>query len=264
NQVFDTQFSIFTHQETRQQTIRTLVYSVPATLKEHIELVHPTIAFPVLTQDASSFRVTPFNPTTVSPLVTNLNLISNAVPTSCNTVVTPACLQALYGLPASVPQQNVNQIDVGGFNNQFAQSADLKSFLSLLRTDINSNTNFSFVSVDGGTNHQSPAQAGIIANLGVQYTIGVAGGVPTTFVSVGTAGGISGVFAAVETFLLSNALPNVTTGFIGINEADIPQSIAIAICSVFMQFGARGVSIIVASGDGGLSICNFGWSNHGD
>ncbi|KIJ38024.1 hypothetical protein M422DRAFT_259419 [Sphaerobolus stellatus SS14] len=222
NQAFDTQFSIFTQQETRQLTIRTLAYSVPATLKEHIELVHPTIAFPVLTQDASSFRVTPFNPTTVSPLVTNLNLISNAVPTSCNTVVTPACLQALYGLPASVPQQNVNQIDVGGFNNQFVQSADLKSFLSLLRTDINSNPNFSFVGVDGGTNSQSPA---------------VAGGVPTTFVSLGTAGGIIGVFAVAETFLQANALPNVITGFFGINEADNPQSIATVICSVFMQFG---------------------------
>jgi tripeptidyl-peptidase I len=44
NQLLAADFTVFTHQATGEQTIRTLSYSVPAALTSHIQFVHPTTA----------------------------------------------------------------------------------------------------------------------------------------------------------------------------------------------------------------------------
>jgi tripeptidyl-peptidase I len=44
NQMLDADFSVFTHQDSGSQSVRTLAYSVPANLQEHIQLIHPTTA----------------------------------------------------------------------------------------------------------------------------------------------------------------------------------------------------------------------------
>lgn len=43
NDLFDADFSVFTHEETGQEAVRTLSYSIPANLVGHLDLVHPTI-----------------------------------------------------------------------------------------------------------------------------------------------------------------------------------------------------------------------------
>lgn len=67
-------------------------------------------------------------PKNIEPTV---NLTSNAVPASCNSVVTPACLEALYGVPTSPATQSSNVLGVSGFIDQFANQADLKVGKSL-------------------------------------------------------------------------------------------------------------------------------------
>ena len=44
NQLLDTQFSTFTHEESGVTSVRTLAYSIPADLVGHVEMVHPTIS----------------------------------------------------------------------------------------------------------------------------------------------------------------------------------------------------------------------------
>lgn len=41
--LFDAEFSVFTHQQTGQQSVRTLAYSIPSALSGHLDFVHPTI-----------------------------------------------------------------------------------------------------------------------------------------------------------------------------------------------------------------------------
>lgn len=41
--MFDADFTVFEHEETGQQSIRTLAYSIPTDLVGHLDLVHPTI-----------------------------------------------------------------------------------------------------------------------------------------------------------------------------------------------------------------------------
>lgn len=66
----------------------------------------------------------------------------------------------------------------------YANLADLQTFLKLHRPDLPSTTNFSFQSIDGGQNLQNLSEAGLEASLDIQYTVGLASGVPVTIVAV--------------------------------------------------------------------------------
>ncbi|KAI0040752.1 hypothetical protein FA95DRAFT_825963, partial [Auriscalpium vulgare] len=153
NELFDAQFTTFTHEESGVDSIRTLEYSIPGSLKEHINLVHPTI----------SFSRRPLGPPTVStplsPIVPQGNITAAA---SCSTF-TPNCLQSLYGIPTTAATQTSNSIAVAGFIEQYANSADLKSFLAADRKDISSSTTFTLETLDGGSNPQTKSKAGVEA-----------------------------------------------------------------------------------------------------
>lgn len=43
NDMLGANFSVFTHEATGRQTIRTLEYSIPVDLAQHVDLIHPTI-----------------------------------------------------------------------------------------------------------------------------------------------------------------------------------------------------------------------------
>ncbi|KAI0823314.1 family S53 protease [Trametes gibbosa] len=249
NQLLDADFSIFTHQETGQTSIRTLAYSIPADLKAHIDLVHPTITFP------NPFARLPamISPPKIKPTA---NLTSNAVPASCSSVITPACLQALYNIPTTAAKVASNKLAVSGFIEQFANQADLKNFLSTFRPDLPATTTFTLQTLDGGQNPQAASEAGVEANLDIQYTIGVATKVPTTFISVGEQfndGALEGFLDIINFLLGESAPPQVLTTSYGQNENTISRALANNLCNAYAQLGARGVSILFASGDGGVA-----------
>ncbi|TCD71643.1 hypothetical protein EIP91_007390 [Steccherinum ochraceum] len=250
NDLFDTEFSTFKHEETGDESIRTLAYSIPTELVGHVNLVHPTITFP--------------NPFATLPVFSSpgkaprgaVNLTSEAVPASCATTVTPACVQALYSVPTTKATQSSNVLGVSGFIEQFANQADLKSFLANLRPDLSSSTTFTLQTLDGGQNPQAQSQAGIEANLDIQYTIGVASGVPTTFISVGENfqdGDLEGFLDIINFLLNESNPPHVLTTSYGQNENTISSSLANELCNAYQQLGARGTSILFASGDGGVA-----------
>lgn len=43
NTLLDTQFTTFKHLDSGEETIRTLAYSIPKNLVNHINLIHPTV-----------------------------------------------------------------------------------------------------------------------------------------------------------------------------------------------------------------------------
>ncbi|KAI0311625.1 family S53 protease [Amylostereum chailletii] len=249
NTLFNSQYDTFKHEADGSTTVRTLEYSIPQSLKGHLEFVHPTVMFPQKLQR---------NPTVTVPLPKNIagNLTSDAtVPASCATTVTPACLQAMYGIPTTAATQSLNTIAVSGFIDQYANSADLATFLTKLRPDIPKNTTFTLETLDGGSNPQDSSDAGTEANLDTQYTVGIATGVPVAFVSVGDDqhDDIFGFLDIVNHFLKEDNPPNVFTTSYGANEAAISKSVASNLCNAYMQLGARGTSIFFSSGDGGVS-----------
>jgi len=165
-------------------------------------------------------------------------------------------VQALYGIPTTPATQSSNTLGVSGFIGQFAQTADLKTFLTTLRTDIPSTTTFALQTLDDGSNPQGRNDAGIEANLDIQYTVGLATGVPVTFISVGNNfqdGDLEGFLDIINFLLADSAPPQVLTTSYGQNENTISRALANNLCNAYMQLGARGTSILFASGDGGVS-----------
>ncbi|KAI0264974.1 family S53 protease [Gloeopeniophorella convolvens] len=252
NELFDADFTTFVHDGTGESAIRTLSYSIPAALKGHLELVHPTITFP---QPRRKGLPIVSSPAKVAP-IGNGNVSADAAPSSCNTKFTPSCAQQLYGIPTTPATQSSNKLAVSGFIEQFANQADLKRFLQTFRTDLPSTNTFTLQTIDGGSNPQGQSQAGDEADLDVQYTVGLASNVPTFFISVGENfqdGDLEGFLDIINFLSGESAPPQVLTTSYGQNENTISRSLANTLCNAYMSLGARGVSILFASGDGGVS-----------
>ncbi|KAL5512352.1 hypothetical protein ACEPAG_3344 [Sanghuangporus baumii] len=249
NEMFSADFTTFQHQATGKQSVRTLAYSIPTELQGHLNLVHPTITF------ENPFAHLPVVSSPLTSAASEQNLTSRAVPSSCNSLVTPACLQAMYGIPTARATQSSNILGVSGFIEQFANSADLQTFLRNFRPDL-VGTTFTLQTLDGGQNPQSANEAGVEANLDIQYTVGVASGVPTNFISVGEQfrdGALEGFLDIINFLLGESNPPHVLTTSYGQNENTISSNLANQLCNAYMQLGARGTSILFASGDGGVA-----------
>ncbi|KAF7350220.1 Family S53 protease-like protein [Mycena venus] len=176
---------------------------------------------------------------------------------SCNTsdpsgVITPSCLQDLYGISATPATQKNKALLVTGYDNEFAEMADLSEFLTQFRPDMSPNTTFTLSTTDNGTNPQGELDRGPKASLDIQYTTGLATDVPIQFLFVGATDFPTGLVDTI-TFLqgLANPPTVVTTSY-GNDESHFGASVAIKIYDGFMAPGARGISIIFASGDGGV------------
>ncbi|KAF7357641.1 Tripeptidyl-peptidase sed3 [Mycena sanguinolenta] len=250
NEMLDANYELFTHVETGKQIIRTLAVSVPEELAAHIEALHPATGFG--------------RPLTVrQPIVTasdrpsvNADALPLAVNASCASTIIPSCLQAMYGIPTTPATQKTNSIAVAGFIEQFAQTADLKSFLAKFRTDISSSTTFATRLFDGGSNPQGTRDAGIEANLDIEYTVGLATGVPVTFVSGGedfSDGALEGFLDIINNLSGLATVPQVLTTSYGEDEPDQSSANANKLCNAYAAYGTRGGSILFASGDGGVA-----------
>ena len=93
---------------------------------------------------------------------------------------------------------------------------------------MSSDTTFSLQTLDDGSNPQD-SDAGVEANLDIQYTVGVATGVPTVFISVGDSyqdGDLAGFLDVINYVLDEDAPPNVMTTSYGQNEDTISQKLA--------------------------------------
>ncbi|KAH9049037.1 family S53 protease [Lactarius hengduanensis] len=247
SELFDAEFFTFVHDRSGKSAIRTLAYSIPASLKDHLELVHPTITFP----SPNDIGPRIFSPP--AKTVPSGDLISaDEIPSTCLVFQNPRCLQQLYGIPKERASQSSNKLAVAGFLEQFANEGDLREFLRIFRPDLPPRTTFTLQTIDGGTNSQSLEEAGVEADLDVQYTIGLASGVPTVFISVGDQhqdGDLEGFLDTINFLNGKSAPPQVLTTSYGQNENTISR----ALCNAYASLSARGVSILFSSGDGGVS-----------
>ena len=55
--------------------------------------------------------------------------------------------------------QSSNKLFVAGFDNNWAQQADLTSLLGAIHPDLNSGTTFALDTIDGGSNPQGSSSA---------------------------------------------------------------------------------------------------------
>ena len=114
NEMLDADFSVFTHDESGMQSIRTLQYSIPEDLIDHLQLVHPTTTFtPPFTQ----------KPPLRAELASSLAYEKRQ--SACSSFVDPACLQQLYGIPTT-KAANTDPLVVTGYVGQYPNPTDMR------------------------------------------------------------------------------------------------------------------------------------------
>ncbi|KAI0740343.1 family S53 protease-like protein [Earliella scabrosa] len=245
NALLSADYTTYEHPETGAEVVGTPYYSVPASVKDHITFIYPTTQFiPPLRRPAVQI----VQPAREQDL-TGLHATKKA---SCVAEITPECLQALYRIPTA-PATGSGSIAVSGFLSEVASQSDLDAFLDKFRPDT-TNSTFSVQTLDGGSNEGNGTAE---ASLDIQYTVGLATNVPTTFVSVGSQNqdGVAGFLDIIKFLLEQETPPLVLTTSFGIDEPFLVDSPGIAqtLCAAYAQLGARGTSVLFASGDGGVA-----------
>ncbi|KAJ6578520.1 family S53 protease-like protein [Mycena capillaripes] len=241
NALFAANFEQFTHPNMTAPLTRTLSLSLPEELVGHVEVLHPTTAFD-----------------TPIPRLAASRAARSRRSRRPEDTITPACLQTLYGIPLTPATQTSNTLLVTGYAENWPQTAALELFLQTYRPDMPSNTTFALESLDGGIDTQGQFFFSDVleANLDVQYTVGLATGVPVTFLSVGNDTTENGFITSLldTTIFLAGAvaLSSTMTTSYGDNEINFGSSLATKICNGYMALGARGISVLFSSGDGGV------------
>ncbi|KAL3420668.1 Pro-kumamolisin [Phlyctema vagabunda] len=272
NKLLDTEFGWYLNEEANQKVLRTLAYSVPESVKEHINFVQPTTRFGSLKKMGSDAQRINAD----STIAGWFGQSTTAVDAACNTTITPQCLLQLYNIHYKGSPDNGNTVGYASFLEEYARYDDLALFEAKY-APYAVGENFTVVQFNGGLNDQNSTDDSGEANLDQQYVLGVGYDTPITEFSTGGRGllipdGDSPTqddntnepyldWLLALTKLPNKQIPNSISVSYGENEQEIPVSYAQQVCQLFGQLGARGKTIIFSSGDSGTG--DFCLSNDG-
>jgi len=265
-QMLDTEYGVYQHAvDPNSRVVRALSYSLPRSLHDHIDVITPTTMFGTMRAMKSTAFVQAQD-SSASPANEQGSIDGPsglAVPASCNSKITPSCLMQLYGTAGYKPKSlKTNSIGIAGYLDEFANRADLKTFVKEFRPDAVGAT-FQILQFNGGGNNQS--DPGVEANLDIQTTTGLT--FPTKNIYYSTGGSPPfkpDSFTPTDTNepydkwiadLLKqpkDSIPPVISTSYGDDEQTVPHDFAVSVCNSFAQLGARGVSLLFSSGDEGV------------
>ncbi|KAI9451126.1 subtilisin-like protein [Lactarius psammicola] len=251
NALLGASYQLYRRTGTNDTTIlRTIGYALPTVLHTHVQTVVPTTYFTSMrTLQQSPADIVSREPVTTLSSRSNLNK------------VTPSDLRWLYKTTAYVPAAtDRNKIGIGGFLNEYPSPVDLRTYMTAHRTDA-VGVGYRVAVINGGG--YDPRRPSIEGNLNMQWTQAMAYPTPLIFYSTG---GIVRMQPNNEPakgdlwlewlrFMLKD--PNVPQTIVtpySHDESDLPREYTTALCKLFAQLGARGVSVIFTSGNGGVGM----------
>ncbi|POS84740.1 hypothetical protein EPUL_005029 [Erysiphe pulchra] len=256
--LLDTKYHVYEHNETGKLVLRTLAYKLPSSLHSHVDLVAPTIKFSTPSAHRSTLVDWPHEDSTS----VGTKILENGISAACNTTITIDCLKNLYNIRNFTASNNpANRFALAGFLEEYAQHDDLQKFLSTYEPAA-AKSDFSTILINGGQNTQQntvdyPLNMGE-ANLDIQYAF-LAYPTPSFYISTGgrppetpNMEVDNEPYLEFLTYLLSTTeIPKTLSISYGDSEWTVPESYARTVCDMFSQLAARGVSVLVSSGDSG-------------
>ncbi|KAL2017337.1 hypothetical protein VTK56DRAFT_2310 [Thermocarpiscus australiensis] len=272
-----------------EPVLRALSYTIPAWLRGYIDFVHPISNFmPSRPHRGPKPGPKPHpNPTKRPPWLPSPSKPWTSTPTvsvspeeyepnlPCLTATLPDCIKKLYNITYNATAPSPVRFGVAGFLEQWILYSDVDQFLDIYApqlADLDPPYNFTVELINGGANPQdSPRNAGIEASLDVQYALAL--GYPaqvTYYVTGGRGTQLDATDGAPlpasesdnEPFLEfldallakpDDQLPHVLSISYGDDELGVPRPYALRVCDMFAALAARGVSVFVATGDGGAA-----------
>ncbi|RPD54222.1 family S53 protease [Lentinus tigrinus ALCF2SS1-7] len=244
NTLLAANFTVFKDKYSDVTLTRTLSVTIPDDVEPYLQFIYPTTQFimPLRPKDP------PFQVVTLPPK-------SKRQVDFCAFDVVPQCLEGYYHIPTAPATATGNSIGVSGYDDQIPSEEDLQIFFDAWRPDVTTTPGFNVVSVDGGvTSGEGTAEA----SLDIQYTVGVATDVPTTFYSVGDPSA-QGFIDLANLLLGLDQLPLVLTTSYSFFEYQFEGtgSLPDSFCNLYAQLGARGTTVVFSSGDWGVYSINF-------
>jgi tripeptidyl-peptidase-1 len=231
--VLETTIHIFGHNHHDVRILRaSSEYSLPESIARDVVMVGELLQFPGLRSK------------TLQDLVGGSGDWPNACDASgCKGLVTPAVLAQRYKLPSSVKSlesiASTNSMAVSEFQGQYYKPSDLESFGSSCHRDVS-------VAKNVGANQNS---AGVESELDIEYIRSVAPEVPLTVIYdeqysllnwANSLGSMSDPPLVVSVSYGNDEKQQTSTEYMYTSN------------TAFMKAGARGISILFASGDQGV------------
>lgn len=228
-QALKTELSFFTHQN--HSDVRILrassTYSLPAAIAAHVTLVGELLQFPRM-------RL---------PELQNLKGVGawpDACGNSCPGLVTPQVLAQRYKLPNNAPAVGASSMAVAEFQGQTYTDRDISAFGKQCHRDVK---------VDKTVGQGAGSPGGVEAELDIEYIKGVAPNVPLTVIYIDD---YSLLNWANQINSMKDA-PLVHSVSYGNDEKQQSSTQYMYTCNTaFIKAGARGLSILFASGDQGV------------
>lgn len=269
--LLDTEYSVFKHED-GTQLVRTSQWSLPMHLHDLIDTIQPTTSFmrakaqsvDSIQEADSSWTPPGYKPPTDETIAKVCKLKS----------VTLNCFNTLYGTKGY--KQKVPGINKIGFNNYLNQTPirpDIHQFLAKYNPPAQySAFTFKSIEIAGGPaaryaplTHDEAFGEDFFAeaNLDAQTILGMTfpqpvysfstGGSPPFVPDINTPDDTNEPYLVWANYVSGQKdLPQVISSSYGDDEQTVPKSYAERVCKQFAQLGARGISLLVSSGDGAL------------
>nr|POF27611.1 tripeptidyl-peptidase sed1 [Quercus suber] len=138
--MFNTQYHRFAHKETGAHRLACDEYSLPQSVRQHIDFVMPTIQLDGLQPVAQK------EPAYLAPV----NQTGLTGTTNCSKLITIDCLRAIYNLPVAKYNHSGNELGIAEWAD-YLYLPDLKTFFENYTSPrIPSDVTPEFISIDGG------------------------------------------------------------------------------------------------------------------
>ncbi|KAH9163166.1 subtilisin-like protein [Lactarius sanguifluus] len=259
NEMLGASYQLYRHAKVNDTIIRTVSYALPEVLHAHIQAVAPTTYFSSI---RTQRRTPPRRSVKAAAALAEVEATSGKPVTVLSSRTTSSQLRWLYKTLAYVPAAaGRNTLGIFGYRNEYPSKTDLTRYMSNFRTDVlrPSLATFTVELVNGGK--YNPDKPGIEANLNVQYASAMAYPTPIIFYSIGGSEKMSDsnepLPGDVELeslgYLFRKAdIPQTISISYGASEPIVPEEYGRAVCILYAQLGARGVTVLYPSGDDGV------------
>ncbi|KAH9003205.1 subtilisin-like protein [Lactarius hatsudake] len=252
NDLLGASYQLYRHTETKQIIVRTVGYSLPAALHGHVQTVAPTTFFASPRMSWQTPRKRSGGAAAEQVNATSGDLVMALLGRA--DYVTPPFLRWLYNSATYVPAATGrNVLGISGFVQEYPSPVDLTTFMDHFH-GTGTGATYTVVQVNSGG--YDPNNPGTEANLNVQYASGIAYPTPIMYYSIGYGPeGKNDPYLSWLDFMLNLDeidIPRTISSSYANYETELPLDHARAVCDLFMQLGARGVSVLIASGDEGV------------
>lgn len=237
NRLVDAPFHHFRHEDSKVTVTRVAPgtsYSLPAGVASHVDFVSPSVRFTRMRKPTlSKERLAAWH-----DKIREMGKVGNG-----SLINVPTFLRELYQLPNAFGKAKDNKQCVCSFIGQFYSDADLQEFFGLFFNSSKGQTPAQI-----GNNDQN--NVGMEASLDVQYLMSVGADIPTEVWY--TAGQNTPFMNWIVNVTKAKTLPHIFSFSYGDYENGVSAPYANRINTELAKLGARGTSLLVASGDSGV------------